>query len=85
MTKLLVKCMNLQTQNELMLMTKSKTMYKQQAQQYVDDPTKTKYFDQLKMREVFMERCSDILYAKIQKVDKVPDWHDSEMSSPTKK
>jgi hypothetical protein len=34
----------------------------------VDDPTKMRYFDPIKNREVFMERCSEILYAKMVRV-----------------
>lgn len=33
-----------------------------------------KYFDPLRMAEVHMERCLDILYVKLQKVKEVPDW-----------
>lgn len=36
-----------------------------------------KYFDEVKMVEVNMERCSDILYAKVQKVNQIPEWHEA--------
>ena len=44
---------------------KQPSLTKPKDQKEVDDPTKLKYFDAMKMREVYMERCSDILYAKI--------------------
>jgi hypothetical protein len=40
----------------------------------VEDHSKTKYFDPLRMTEVWMERCIDILYVKLQKVKEVPEW-----------
>lgn len=42
--------------------------------QIVEDPTKMKYFDISRMTEVYMERCSDILYAKLVKVNHPPEW-----------
>ena len=50
----------------------------------VDDPTKMRYFDSNKSREVYMERCSEILYAKIVRVAQPPDWYDTSESSPNK-
>lgn len=40
----------------------------------IDDHTKMKYFDAVRMQEVYMERCLDVLYAKMQKVKEVPEW-----------
>jgi len=50
----------------------------------VDDPTKMRYFDPIKNREVYMERCSEILFAKIVRVAQPPDWYDMCESSPSK-
>ena len=40
----------------------------------IEDHSKMRYFDALRMTEVHMERCLDVLYAKLQKVKEVPDW-----------
>lgn len=40
----------------------------------IEEPTKMKYFDPMRMAEVYMERCLDVMYVKLQKVKEVPDW-----------
>lgn len=40
----------------------------------LEDVTKMRYFDAMRMTEVHMERCLDVLYAKLQKVKEIPEW-----------
>ena len=45
-------------------------------QSAIEDPHKSKYFDSKLMSEIYFERCSDILMAKVLKVSQKPDWAD---------
>ena len=43
-------------------------------QELLNDMTKHRYFDALRMTEVYMERFLDVLYIKMQKAKEVPEW-----------
>jgi len=88
MVKVMVKCLNLGMPDTVLFQAKH---IKQPQLKYsnignkdkdiIDDYSKAKYFDAMRMTEVHMERCQDVLYVKLQKAKDVPDWVES---SPTK-
>lgn len=70
MVKFMVKCLNVSQSDTVPFQTQKASLRQPHLKagkdhHVVEDPTKMKYFDAAKMREIYMERCSDTLYGKI--------------------
>ena len=48
----------------------------------MEEPTKHKYFDRDRMAEIQMERCSDLLYVKVQNMHTIPQEYQQQQQDP---